>query len=95
MSEIPEINIKMTSVEVKGGKTIKMTVRNMFYVGFIGKIKTILVWVFYKRGISFRAYLNSPVTYRVEMDELHCYHHIDAEKELEELLKEQLKWEKQ
>jgi len=90
-----EIDLKVETRTITGGKIIKMTVRNMFYVGFIGKIKTILVWFFYKRGISFRDYLDTPVTYRVEMDELHCYHHIDAEKELEELLKEQAKWEKQ
>jgi hypothetical protein len=90
-----ELDLKLECRTITGGKIIKMTVRNMFYVGFIGKIKTILVWVFYKRGISFRAYLDTPVTYKVEMDELHCYHHIDAEKELEELLKEQAKWEKQ
>ena len=90
-----EININVVTKTITGGKIIKLTVRNMFYVGIIGKIKTILVWLFYKRGISFRDYLSSPVTYTIEMDELHCYHNIDAEKELEQLLKDQIKWEKQ
>jgi hypothetical protein len=91
-----EINVNVVTTTITGGKIIKLTVRNMFYVGIIGKIKTIFVWLFYKRGISFSDYLNSPVTYTMQMDDdIHCYHNIDAEKELEQLLKDQKKWEKQ
>jgi hypothetical protein len=91
-----EININVVTKTITGGKIIKLTVRKIFYVGLIGKIKTILVWLFYKRGMSFRDYLSSPVTYTIEMDDdLYCYRNIDAEKELEQLLKEQKEWEKQ
>lgn len=86
-SQIPEINIKVTSVEVKGGKSIKMTVRNIFYRGFWGKIRTVFTWLFYQRGVTFKEYLDSPVTYeRVMPPDIETYHNIDAEEELIKLL---------
>jgi hypothetical protein len=87
MSDIPEIDIKLTSVEVKGGKTIKMTVRNMFYRGFKGKIRTFVTWLFYKRGVTFNEYLDSPVTWKPELAmDVSAYHDINSEKELSEFL---------
>ena len=82
----------MTSVEVNGGKTIKMTVRGMFYRGFKGKIRTFVTWLFYKRGVTFKEYLNTPVTWEpVLAKDVDCYHSIDAEKELKKLLEEEIK----
>jgi len=88
----PEINIKLETVEVKGGEIIKMTVRNMFYRGFKGKVHTFVIWLFYKRGVTFKEYLDSPVKYVVELPkDIECYYDIDSEKELIELLKNEKK----
>lgn len=47
---IPEINLKLETIEVKGGTTIKLTVRNIFYQGIIGKkIRTLFTWLRYHR----------------------------------------------
>ena len=90
MSDIPEINIKLTSVEVKGGKTIKMTVRNMFYRGFFGKIRTFVTWLFYMRGVTFKEYLDSPVTWEpILANDVSVYHNINAEKELIKILEDE------
>lgn len=90
-SQIPEINLKITSVEVKGGKPIKMTVRNMFYRGFTGKIRTFVTWLIYMRGVTFKEYLDSPVTWKpILAKDISAYHDIDAERELEELLKQEI-----
>lgn len=90
MSDIPEINIKLTSVEVKGGKTIKMTVRNMFYRGFIGKIKAFVTWLFYMRGVTFKEYLDSPVTWKpILAKDVSSYHNIDSEEELIKMLEDE------
>lgn len=90
MTDIPEINIKLTSVEVKGGKTIKMTVRNMFYRGFKGKVRTFVTWLFYKRGVTFNEYLDLPVTWKPELaKDVSTYHDINAEKELIKMLEDE------
>ncbi len=90
MTDIPKINIKLTSIEVKGGKTIKMTVRNMFYRGFKGKVHTFVTWLFYKRGVTFKEYLDSKVTWEsVLPKDIECYHDINAEKELIKMLKDE------
>ena len=41
-----ELELKLETVEVKGGEKIKLTVRNVFYRGFIGKLKTIWYWLY-------------------------------------------------
>ena len=90
MKEISEINLTLKTIEVKGGQTIKMTVRNMFYVGFIGKLKTFYFWLSLHRDKTFKEYLDSPVKYVVDMGELNSFHSIDAEDELTELLKNEI-----
>jgi len=90
MSKIPEINIKLTEVEVKGGVKRKMTVRNMFYRGFKGKISTIWAWFRWHNHQSWSEYLDSPVTYEVELGDVSFYHDIDAEKELTKLLEDEV-----
>jgi len=91
MSKIPEINIKLNTIKVTSGKPIKMTVRNMFYRGFKGKIMTIWSWIRWHRNKSFKDYLNTPVTYQVELPkDINSYHDIDAEEELKKLLEEDL-----
>ena len=86
----PEIDLKLTTKIVKGGLNKKMTVENMFYIGFFGKLKTVYYWLVYNRDKSFKEYLNSPVIYHVELCDLHCYHSIDAEEELAKLLLEEI-----
>jgi len=91
MSDIPEINIKVKSFTVTGGEPIKMTVRNMFYRGFKGKIKTIWTWIRHHRDKSFKDYLNTPVKWtRTLPNDVNSYHGIDAEEELKKLLEEDL-----
>jgi hypothetical protein len=86
--DIPEISLKLESVQVKGGITKKLCVRNVFYVGVIGKLKTIWFWLKYNRDQSFKSYLDSPIKHSVDYNsaKLHCYHSINAEAELTELL---------
>ena len=88
---IPEINLKLKTIEVKGGTTIKLTVRNIFYQGIIGKIRTLVTWLRYHRHKTLKEYLNSPVTYKVEMSDIHCYHDINAEAELTAMLQQDVK----
>jgi len=88
---LPELNIKITSIEVKGGKTIKLTVNNTFNVGFKGKILTFIHWLFNVKNLSYKEYLKQPIKYTRELDNLNYYHSIDCEKELEEMLKSQIK----
>jgi len=81
------IYLDLKTVIVKGGVSRKMTVRNVFYVGVIGKIKTIYYWLRYHRKNTFKDYLDSPVRYEVDKNiNLHCYHNIDAEAELRQML---------
>ena len=57
MSDLPEINIKLETVEVKGSsRPTRMTVRNMFYRGIRGKISTIWTWMKWHRYQSFKEY---------------------------------------
>lgn len=90
-SKIPEITIKLESKIVTGGKNIKMTVRNMFYHGFFGKINVIWNWYWYRSyNTSFLAYLDEPVTYSIGCaQDLSAFHNIDAEAELSELLQKE------
>ena len=86
-----EIDLKLETVEVKGGKTIPLTVRNVFYKGFWGKLRTRINW-FLKGELTFQEYLDSPVTYeRVLAEDIHTFHGIDAEAELTKLLNEEIK----
>lgn len=87
--KIGDVFLDMKTVQVSGGKGIKMTVRNMFYLGFIGKFKTIYYWLRYNRNLAFKEYLNTPVKYVIEDFEMHAYHDINAEAELTKLLAEQ------
>lgn len=90
-TESQTINLKLNTIEVKGGIRLKLTVRNVFYVGFFGKIRTYLIWLFKKKNMTFGEYLDSPVNYVMEPpSQIDAYHHIDAEKELEELVKQEL-----
>jgi len=92
-NKIPEINIKLKTITVTGGKPIKMTVRNMFYVGFFGKLKTLWHYYWYKsETMSWKSYLNQPVTYKRELNQdLSAFHSIDAEVELTKILEHELK----
>lgn len=85
--KIPEINLQLTTKVIKGGTTKKLTVRNMFYVGIIGKIKTIFYWLIYhSKTKTFKEHLNSPVTWSYEIGDIYYNADIDAEKELTDLL---------
>jgi hypothetical protein len=86
-----EIDIKIETVEVKGGEPIPLTVRNVFYKGFFGKIRTFFTWALYHWEDSFSEYLDSPVTYTRELPEdIDTYHGIDAEAELTKILVEEV-----
>jgi hypothetical protein len=87
----PELKIKLETKTVKSEvRELRLTVRNTFYVGFIGKIKTMWYWLISEEELTFKEYLDKPVTYtRVPPEEMHCYMNIDAEKELEEMLKKE------
>lgn len=88
---IPEINLELESYIVSGStRPLRMTVRNVFYQGFLGKLKTIWVWLRYHRDKSFKEYLAFPITYLIGFPDVHAYHSIDAEKELTELLEKQV-----
>ena len=85
-----EIDIKLETVEVKGGKSIPLTVRNVFYKGFWGKLTTIVNW-FLRGEMKLQEYLDSPVTYeRVLPEHIDTFHGIDAEAELTRILKEEV-----
>ncbi len=86
---IPTINLQLTTVKIKGGEIKQLNVRNCFYYGVIGKIKTIYYWLKNNRDKSFKEYLNSPVKYVIGEPEI--YMHPDCEKELEELLIQEIK----
>jgi len=93
MSDMPEINLKIETKEVKGGVKKQLTVRNTFYIGFIGKIKTMWYWVIThrKKFKTFKEYLDSPVTYVIDYNtDIHAYHSIDAEAELSKILLEEI-----
>lgn len=81
--------LDLKTVDITGGKTTKMTVRNMFYKGFLGKIRTIYYWLTFRRYLSFKKYLNLPVRYKVEEVDIQSYHSIDAEAELTTLLEQE------
>ena len=93
IKKIPEIDLKLKTIEVKSGTTYKLTVRNVFYVGVIGKIKTFFIWLFYKKNQTFKEYLESRVEVIYDQNDInsaHAYHSIDAEKELTKILTEEL-----
>lgn len=88
-----ELDFELQSIEVKGGEKIKLTVRNVFYRGFVGKIKTVWYWLTIdkNRKLTFNEYLNLPVNYVMELPEgVNAYHDIDAEAELVKLLTEDI-----
>ena len=88
--EIPEINIQTKTIDVKSCVK-QMTVRNMFYRGFFGKLKTIYYWIISGKGKTFKQYLDSPVTYVREFDNnVNAFHSLECEKEMEMLLSEEL-----
>ena len=91
--EIPEINIQTKTINVESCVK-KMTIRNMFYRGFWGKIKTIyywIIWISSNQGKTFKEYLDSPVTYVREFDgNINAFHSLECEKEIEDLLLEEL-----
>jgi len=81
---IPEIDLKLKTIKIEGGCIKKMTVRNMFYVGFFGKIEIICYWLKYHRKTPFKDYLEFQVTYAPEKQNglgMYYYQDIDAEKE--------------
>ena len=89
--KIPEIDIKLDTKFVEGGQVFHMTVRNMFYRGFFGKLKTIYYWIISDKGKTFKEYLDSPVTYVREFDgNVNAFHSLECEKDLEALLIEEL-----
>jgi len=94
MSEIPEIKIDIETITVKGGVR-KMTVRNMFYKGFWGKLKCMWYWYWYRSyTISWSSYLNSSVTWEREFPkEIERYNGIDIEAELTAMLQQELRKE--
>jgi len=76
---IPEIDITLKTVEVKGGKSIPL-IRKMFLKRLPRKLKR-------ERGNQgYINWLNEPITYTV--GELRCYYHPDIE--MEELLKKEI-----
>jgi len=92
MNKIPEIDLKVETKTIKGGKTYKMTVRNMFYHGFRGKITCMWLWLIHLSSKeTFKEYLDSYATYKMEYDpDINAYHSIDAEKTLADLLIKEL-----
>jgi hypothetical protein len=85
-----EIDLNLETVEVKGGKSIPLTVRNVFYKGFWGKLMTRINW-FLRGEMTFQEYLDSPVTYeRALAEDIDTFHGIDAEAELTKILNEEL-----
>jgi len=95
-NKIPEIDIKLTSYTVKGAEyPLKMTVRNMFYVGFKGKLELIWIWLTSKElriiHKTFGDYLDAPVTYiREDEPDSNMYCNINAQKELVQHLTDEL-----
>jgi len=93
MEDIPEVSFKLDEVTVKSEvRKIKMTVRNMFYVGFLGKVRTMWIWYWYWSDTeSWLTYLDSPITYTRELPEdVTMYHGIVEQAELLRLLSEEL-----
>ena len=89
---ISEIDLKLKTIQIEGGCTKKMTIRNIFYIGIFGKIETIYYWLKYHRKKYFKEYLEFPVTYNRESNsEIGCFQYIDAEKELN-YIKGEEKW---
>ena len=94
MNDIPEIEFKITTVKVesKTRPLRRMTVRNMFYKGFTGKASTMWAWVRYHSDKSFSDYLNSPVTWTIELPtDIYAYHDLKAQEDLTKELTNELK----
>lgn len=67
VDKIPEVNLNMISVEVKGKKPIKLTIRNTFYAK--NKIVTVYYYLLHCikiKRISFKDYLDLPARYKIE-----------------------------
>jgi len=93
MEDIPEVSFKLDEVTVKSEvRKIRMTVRNMFYVGVWGKVRTMWVWYwYYSDAESWLTYLDSPITYTRELaEDVTMYHGIVEQTELLRLLAEEL-----
>ena len=86
-----ELNLKLETKEVKGGEIKKLTVKNVFYKGFWGKLKTFYYWFSNKNGLSFKEYLDFKVTYEIlPPKDIDSYYNIEAEDELKQLLIKEL-----
>lgn len=92
MNDHPEINIKTTSVKVTKTRPLR-TIRDVRYIGFTGKIKTMWAWFkHHSNDHTFSEYLEKPVKYTwtaVPAKDVSAYHHIDAETELIKILQEE------
>lgn len=62
--QVPELDLKLETVEVKGGDIKVLTIKNCFYHGFLGKSRVILNWLISGKGQKFNDYLDNRVTYR-------------------------------
>lgn len=79
--------LDLKTVQVNGGVRRKLNIRNVFFHGFLGKIRTIYYWLRLRRDLSFKGYLELPVRYVVE--DFDMYYNIDAEAELTLLLEQE------
>lgn len=87
--EIPtiDVEVKTVIVNVEPRTRLTPTMREL-NKGIWKKVRVYFYWLFHSDGITFKQYLDSHLTYRYVLDEnIHAYHNIDAEKELEELIK--------
>lgn len=93
--KIPEIELKLETIEVKSQvRKIRLTRRNTFYKGVLGKMKCMYYWLQYckeKEMVSFSKWLDEPVAYKVEMPKDTYYHHeLSFDKEIEKELEHYL-----
>jgi hypothetical protein len=73
----------MEIIEVKSKSRKIRTIRNTYYKGVLGKLRTICVWLVNYRDVTLTEFLDSRLTYKVELPkDIDAYHGIDSEQEL-------------